>query len=187
MKIYTRTGDQGETGLFGGARVRKNDPRVEAYGTIDELNASLGVVLSAGLHASLRPALLRIQSELFTLGAEVACVPDKLDRLKMRVLDDQEIARLELEIDGFEEHLPPLTQFILPNGSMAGAGLHLSRTIARRAERRALEVDELRPAAIKYLNRLSDYLFVMARRESQLNDAVETPWEAPRLDSNAPR
>lgn len=178
MKIYTRTGDTGETGLFGGARIRKNDPRVEAYGTIDELNAALGLVRSSGLPAALDEVLTRVQSELFVLGAEVACVPGKSDKLKMELVGDGHVTDLERLIDEHEEHLPPLKTFVLPAGSPAGAALHLARTVARRAERRCLDLDDLRPLVITYLNRLSDCLFVLARRANHLAGAEETPWVA---------
>ena len=176
MKIYTRTGDQGETGLFGGARVKKNDPRVEAYGTIDELNACLGLARANGVEASIGETIDRLQSELFVLGAEVACEPGKLDRLPMTFLDETSIAWMENSIDEHEAHLPPLSNFILPGGSPAGAGLHLSRTVARRAERLCLSLSDLRPFVFIYLNRLSDFLFVLARRANHLAHAPEVPW-----------
>jgi cob(I)alamin adenosyltransferase len=176
MKIYTKTGDDGETGLFGGKRVRKNDPRVEAYGTIDELNALLGVVRSTELSPELRTEIRNMQNELFVLGAEVACVPEKIANLKMRLIDDSHIAALEALIDASEERLPALTQFILPDGSHAGATLHLARTVARRAERLCLDL-ELRREVLIYLNRLSDCLFVLARRANLETGARETPWK----------
>jgi cob(I)alamin adenosyltransferase len=176
MKIYTKTGDDGETGLFGGTRVRKNDPRVEAYGTIDELNAILGVVRSTDLSPELHAGIRDIQNELFVLGAEVACVPEKLESLKMKLIDESRISALEALIDENEQHLPPLTQFILPDGSHAGAFLHLARTVARRAERHCLDL-ELRAEVLIYLNRLSDCLFVLARRANLDTGARETPWK----------
>jgi len=176
MKIYTRTGDQGETGLFGGVRVRKDDARVCAYGTIDELNASLGLVRASELPHSLAPVLVRLQEELFTLGAEVACEPGKLEKLKMTLIDQESIDWMERSIDEYEALLAPLTTFILPSGSRAGACLHLSRTVARRAERLCLALDDLRPLVFVYLNRLSDFLFVLARVANQIDGATETPW-----------
>lgn len=176
MKIYTRTGDAGETGLFGGLRVRKNDTRVEAYGTIDELNACLGLAASQGLPQMLVPTLLELQAQLFVLGAEVACVPDKVDRLKMALIEQPHIEDMERAIDEHEAQLPPLTTFILPSGSPSGAALHFARTVARRAERLCLGLDDLRPLLFVYLNRLSDYLFVLARRANQLSGHFETPW-----------
>ncbi len=176
MKIYTRTGDEGKTGLFGGARVMKNDPRVEAYGTIDELNACLGVVVSSDLPIELRETILRLQKELFVLGAEVACEPSKLDRLKMKFLEQDSVEWMEESIDEHEKHLPPLSNFILPGGSKSGAALHLARTVARRAERLSLSLPDLRPFVFVYINRLSDFLFVLARRANHLDAAEETPW-----------
>ncbi len=176
MKIYTRTGDAGDTGLFGGARVRKNDPRVEAYGTIDELNASLGLCRALQLPEVLAPLLERIQSDLFTLGAEVACTPGQVDRLGMNLVDDSDVALLESAIDEHEARLPSLRSFILPAGSPAGAALHVARTVCRRAERRCLDLDNQRPVIGIYLNRLSDLLFVLARRASHLSETAETPW-----------
>jgi len=176
MKIYTRTGDRGETGLFGGARVMKNDPRVEAYGTIDELNAALGVARTNQLPALLDETLARLQDELFVIGAEVACEPGKLDRLKMTLLDQVSIDWMERSIDDHETHLPQLVTFILPGGSPAAAALHLARTVARRAERLCLSLSDLRPFVFVYLNRLSDFIFVLARRANQLDGVEETPW-----------
>lgn len=176
MKIYTKTGDQGETGLFGGSRVRKDDVRVCAYGTIDELNACLGLVRASELPHSLAPVLVRLQEELFTLGAEVACEPGKLDKLKMSFIDQGSIDWMENSIDEYEGALAPLTTFILPGGSKAGASLHLGRTVARRAERQCLALDDLRPMVLVYLNRLSDFLFVLARVANQIDGSAETPW-----------
>jgi cob(I)alamin adenosyltransferase len=176
MKIYTRTGDAGQTGLFGGARVMKNDPRVEAYGTIDELNAVLGVARASALSAVLEPTLLRLQDELFVLGAEVACEPGKLDRLKMKFLEQDSVEWMEQSIDEHESHLAPLTNFILAGGSPGAAHIHLARTVARRAERLCLSLGDLRPFIFVYLNRLSDFLFVLARRANQLENIEETPW-----------
>jgi len=176
MKIYTRTGDKGDTGLFGGARVRKDDPRVEAYGCLDELNTTLGLAVASDLPAELLDTLHQIQGQLFTLGAEVACQPGKEDKLKMSLVGQVEIDWLEAEIDTHEAELPPLTTFILPGGSPAGAVLHIARTSARRAERRCLSLG-LRTEAEIYLNRLSDALFVLARRANHLQGAEETPWQ----------
>jgi cob(I)alamin adenosyltransferase len=176
MKIYTRTGDRGETGLFGGARVAKNDPRVEAYGTLDELNAQLGFVRALGPPVDLAPLLEQLQASLFVLGAEVACVPSALDRLRFDLVDSSSIDALESAIDLHEGHLPELATFILPSGSPVGAALHVARTVCRRAERRCLDLGELRPEVLIYLNRLGDLLFVLARRASYLAETQETPW-----------
>ena len=176
MKIYTRTGDGGETGLFGGARVKKSDPRVEAYGTLDELNAVLGQARALGLSPRTEAVVARIQGELFTLGAELACVPEHVDRLKMPLLDDAHVSTLEKDIDQAELDVPPLATFILPTGSPAGACLHLARTVCRRAERRTLDVPTVRGHILIYLNRLSDLLFVLARHQNHVDETPETPW-----------
>lgn len=179
MKIYTRTGDQGETGLFGGARVMKNEDVVDAYGTIDELNAALGVARAHDMPEEIDRELEIIQAELFVLGAELACVPDKVEKLGMQLVSAKSIDSLEKLIDRTEEQLPALTNFVLPAGALAGASLHHARTIARRAERRVLDLPSVRKDVIAYLNRLSDCLFVLARYANRLKGAPETPW-APR-------
>jgi len=180
MKIYTRTGDDGTTGLFGGARVKKGSLRVEAYGTVDETNAAIGRA-----RVSLRPegaidaVLARIQSDLFTLGAELATVPGKEASLKMPLLSDEDCTRLEHEIDAAEEGLPPLRSFVLPGGTTVAADLHLARCIARRAERLLVNLAEEEPVrgtSIVYLNRLSDLLFTLARRANHLAGVADVPW-----------
>lgn len=167
-KIYTRTGDRGTTRLGDMSEAAKHDPRVEAYGTVDEANASIGFAIAALEDGALKDTLLRIQNELFDLGADL-CVPDrgkKLDWEPLRVTPEQ-ATRLEADIDLFNAKLSPLDSFILPGGSEAAARLHLSRTIVRRAERRAVELKDtgepVSEAVIIYLNRLSDFLFVAAR------------------------
>jgi cob(I)alamin adenosyltransferase len=181
MKIYTRTGDSGETGLFGGARVDKDDPRVEAYGTVDELNSCLGVARSLAPSAQTDEALQQIQSDLFTVGAELACVPGKEEKLRMTPVSDADIARLEAWIDRSEAELEPLRTFVLPGGSPAAAELHRARTVCRRAERRTLSagrVSSIRPEIVIYLNRLSDLLFVFARYENRLSGIADVAWHA---------
>ncbi|MET0793879.1 MAG: cob(I)yrinic acid a,c-diamide adenosyltransferase [Polyangiaceae bacterium] len=181
MKIYTRTGDTGETGLFGGARVGKDDPRVEAYGTVDELNSCLGVARALGLSTQTDAALHQIQSDLFTLGAELACVPGKEDKLRMTPVGELDIARLEGWIDGSEAPLEPLKNFVLPGGSPAAAELHRARTVCRRAERRTLaagRASAVRGEIVIYLNRLSDLLFVLARYENHVAGIADIPWHA---------
>lgn len=181
MKIYTRTGDAGETGLFGGARVGKDDPRVEAYGTVDELNSCLGVVRALGASASTDEALRQIQSDLFTVGAELACVPGKEDKLRMTPVGQTDIARLEGYIDRSEVPLEPLKNFVLPGGSAVAAELHRARTVCRRAERRTLTAGRssaIRPEIVIYLNRLSDLLFVFARYENHVAGVADVPWHA---------
>lgn len=166
-RIYTRTGDDGTTRLASGAPVPKTDPRVEAYGTVDETNAAIGVARCAtASDAVLDPILARIQNELFDLGSDLA-TPASVDakRPVLRLLDGQ-VDRLEAEIDQLNGHMAELTSFVLPGGSPAAAALHLARTICRRAERRAVALAALEPVsptALKYLNRLSDLLFVAAR------------------------
>ncbi len=182
MKIYTRTGDDGTTGLFGGARVAKADPRVEAYGTVDEANTILGLARAAGVNGALDESLARIQAELFTLGAELACAPGKEDKLGLERVEDSHIEQLEAEIDALEAGLEPLKNFILPGGCMSAAFLHQARCVCRRAERRVLEAREHAPVrgqVVRYLNRLSDLLFVQARAANHQAGQVDVPW-APR-------
>ncbi|MCU0681081.1 MAG: cob(I)yrinic acid a,c-diamide adenosyltransferase [Polyangiaceae bacterium] len=182
MKIYTRTGDDGTTGLFGGDRVHKTDPRVEAYGTVDETNATLGLARADRLPPEIDAVLARVQEDLFVLGAELACAPGKEAKLRMRLLDAADAERLEHAIDEAEASLEPLKTFVLPGGSRGGAALHLARTTARRAERRLLEAAReapVRPELVIYLNRLSDLLFVFARRANHEALVPDVPW-APR-------
>lgn len=169
-KIYTRTGDAGTTGLGTGERVRKDALRISAYGTVDETNATIGVVrLHLGGHPGLDAKLGRIQNDLFDLGADL-CVPDRGKKPEfepLRVSDDQ-VARLEAEIDEMNAELKPLKSFVLPGGSPASAALHVARTVSRRAEREmvalaAMDNEPVSAAALKYINRLSDYLFVAGR------------------------
>ncbi len=192
MKIYTKAGDAGETGLFGGERIAKDNARVEAYGSVDELNCALGVARVAlasdpALHDQ-DVLLTRLQSELFDLGAELATPPQRLDtRLAARIplVTDERVAALEGEIDRMEAELEPLKTFILPAGTPAAAALHLARAICRRAERRAVtlshadaDADTVRPEALRYLNRLSDLLFVMARYANHRAGLLDVPWTA---------
>jgi cob(I)alamin adenosyltransferase len=179
MRIYTKTGDNGDTGLFDGTRVSKADPRVEAYGGVDELNAWLGVIRSAGPGSDVDALLMRIQRDLFALGAMLA---DPAHRIASRVdkasLGPEDVTRLEKAIDGLEAELPPLRRFILAGGSQAGAMLHLARTVCRRAERHmvALGTEHVDPIAITYINRLSDLLFVMARVVNHRAGVPEVEW-----------
>jgi cob(I)alamin adenosyltransferase len=179
MKIYTKTGDGGETGLFGGMRVSKNDPLVQVYGTIDELNAALG--LAHGVcHASQKAQLQELQSDLFVLGAELACAPGKTDKLRLRLIDAEDSVRLERWIDAAEEELPQLSNFVLPGGSPGAAHLHLARAICRRAEREFVGVQQrlgLRPELGIFLNRLSDLLFVLARQANARAELPDVLWQ----------
>jgi cob(I)alamin adenosyltransferase len=182
MKIYTRTGDKGTTGLFGGVRVSKDDVRVEAYGTIDETNAAIGVALSHCQVPLVRRVLGEVQSDLFTLGAELASASGSEARLGIRLLSDEDSLRLEQAIDEAEAGLPTLKNFVLPGGPPDVAALHLARTVARRAERRVLTLSQREPvrsALLVYLNRLADLLFVLARRAQHEIGGTEVPW-APR-------
>ncbi len=178
MKIYTRTGDAGETSLFGGRRVSKADSRVDAYGEVDELNAWIGLVRAAGLDLDLDEPLVRIQQDLFALGAQLADPGDSIaDRVAKASLGDDDIGRLERLIDQLESELPPLRRFILAGGAPAGAALHVARTVCRRAERRIVSLSPQPDAVlIKYVNRLSDLLFVLARVVNHRRAAPEIEW-----------
>jgi len=176
-KIYTRTGDDGTTGLGDGSRTAKDSARVEAYGTVDETNSAIGVVLaSASLPARVRDCLTEVQHDLFELGGEL-CIPGH------SAVTQAFIDRLESDLDGFNDDLPRLKEFILPGGGPAAAACHLARTIARRAERRVLtlsQTEDVRPEAIKYLNRLSDLLFVVARVLARAENGQEVLWNRQR-------
>ena len=179
MRIYTKTGDSGDTGLFDGTRVSKADPRVEAYGGVDELNAWLGVIRSAGPGTDVDALLMRIQRDLFALGAMLADPAHKIaSRVDKAALGPEDVTTLEKAIDKLETELPALRRFILAGGSQAGAMLHLARTVCRRAERNmvALGADQLDPVAITYINRLSDLLFVMARVVNHRAGVPEVEW-----------
>lgn len=176
MKIYTRTGDSGETSLFAGGRVAKDDARLHAYGTVDELNAILGLVLASNMHPDLAETMRRIQRELFTVGSDLATPLDASPEWIHR-LDGKFTERLERDIDQFEAELPPLKNFILPGGTQAAAFLHQARTVCRRAERWVVTIkEEVNPHVLIYLNRLSDWLFVLARVENARAGVEETIW-----------
>jgi len=172
-KIYTRTGDDGTTGLGDGGRVPKDSARVEAYGTVDELNSAVGVLLAVpGLPAAITPCLTEVQHELFDMGGEL-CIPGH------RIITAEHVTRLEQALDGFNDALPALKEFILPGGGPAAAACHLARTIARRAERRAwtlARAESVNPEVLKYLNRLSDLLFVLARVLARHERGTEVLW-----------
>lgn len=179
MRIYTKTGDSGETSLFDKSRVSKSHPRVEAYGDVDELNACLGAARAVGAEADLDAALEAIQRQLFAVGARLADPSARISgRVEKAAVQAGDVERLEKWIDGFEQALPPLRKFILPGGSMCGAWLHLARTVCRRAERRVVSLGEgeVEPIVVVYLNRLSDLLFVMARTASHRQGAPEAEW-----------
>jgi cob(I)alamin adenosyltransferase len=182
MKIYTKTGDTGDTGLFAGARVRKDDARIEAYGTVDELNAAIGLARSESLPPEIQQTLERVQSELFSVGAELA-TPEPAKH-GTALVGDAQIVLLEKAIDNLEAGLPPLRHFILPAGCRGGSLIHLARGICRRAERRvvtlaSLPTAEISPQIVRYLNRLGDYLFVAARSVNHDAKAVEMKWQKP--------
>jgi cob(I)alamin adenosyltransferase len=183
MKIYTKTGDTGDTGLFGGGRVPKSHPRVEAYGDVDELNATIGVARAAEPppDPQIDALLVRIQQDLFAIGALLA-TPDR-ERMRMHLdkarIDQERVAELERAIDAADAELEPLRAFILPGGSPKAAALHVARTVCRRAERRIVDIAdemEIPPLVIVYLNRLSDVLFTLARLANKRASAEETAW-----------
>ena len=178
MKIYTKGGDQGETGLYGGSRVAKDDFRIRTYGSLDELNAWIGVALSEGEISGVeKEDLRRIQGELFQLGAELATPRGRT--VASSLIEPSHILTLEARIDVMESSLPPLKNFILPGGAKSSAWLHVARTVARRAERALVSLNRaepVRPPVLQYVNRLSDYFFVLARYLNHLANVVDVPW-----------
>lgn len=183
MKIYTKTGDAGQTSLYGGQRVDKDDARVEAYGSIDETNACLGLARSQKLPQAIDRVVERIQGDLFVLGAELACTPGNEARLRLPLLGEEHVSALEEDIDSAEAALTPLRSFVLPAGTAGAAALHLGRTVCRRAERKLLVVrreSAVRPVLLKYVNRLSDLLFVLARGANHHAAVPDVPWQ-PRM------
>lgn len=182
MKIYTKTGDTGETGLFGGPRVSKDAPRIEAYGSVDELNCVLGTARAQLAAGEVEQLVARLQNDLFAVGAQLA-TPDPAAH-QTAMIGPPQIAALEQTIDHFEEQLPPLKQFVLPGGTPAAASLHLARAVCRRAERRVVTLARVSPEPIAgdvivYLNRLSDLLFVLARTANRQAGRDDVPWEKP--------
>lgn len=180
MKIYTKTGDSGDTGLFGGGRVGKEDPRVEAYGEVDELNATLGLARAEGLGAmdGLAQAL---QSQLFTVGSILATPAGSKAAKAIPQMQPSWVTDMEQAIDGFDQELAPLTTFILPGGTKAAAALHVARTVCRRAERKVvplMRAGKVEPEVVVFLNRLSDLLFTMARVANLRAKVADTPWTA---------
>ncbi|MBI2823204.1 MAG: cob(I)yrinic acid a,c-diamide adenosyltransferase [Planctomycetia bacterium] len=180
MKIYTKTGDAGQTGLFGGPRVRKDSLRIEAYGTVDELNAALGLARTETLPPDIDAILARVQNELFELGAELAS-PDA-QAMGTATLGHAQITVLETAIDRHEALLTPLKQFILPGGTRGASLVHLARTVCRRAERRLVALaaaESISPHLVVYLNRLGDLLFVLARGINHAEGKADVPWQKP--------
>jgi cob(I)alamin adenosyltransferase len=178
VKLYTRTGDAGETSLFDGTRVAKDDPRVEAYGEIDETHAWLAFARASSLDDDLARELVQIQRDLFALGAQLADPADKIaSRVTKAFVGDADVARLEQLIDRYESEVPPLRRFILAGGSSAGAALHVARTVCRRAERSMVALQPPADAVLlRYVNRLSDLLFVMARLANHRAGVADVEW-----------
>ena len=184
MKIYTKTGDKGKTSLIGGTKVYKSNLRIESYGTIDELNSFVGLCLDHLKSHNIPNVLAEIQDRLFTIGSALACDPEKETKLKIPDLHEADVVLLEKEIDRMNEVLPAMKSFILPGGHLAVSSLHIARTVCRRAERCCIKMQkkemEVEDLVIKYLNRLSDYLFVLARFAAHQLNVKEIPWK-PRL------
>ncbi|MEO6541119.1 MAG: cob(I)yrinic acid a,c-diamide adenosyltransferase [Ferruginibacter sp.] len=185
FKIYTKTGDLGKTSLIGGTKVPKSNIRIEAYGTIDELNSFIGLTGDQFTHEASKNILKEIQDRLFTIGSSLACDPDKESGLKIPDLKETDIELLEKEIDKMNEELTAMRSFILPGGHVAISTAHVTRCVCRRAERICVGMQEndmfIDPLVIKYLNRLSDYLFVLARYAGHLLGVADIPWK-PRVD-----
>nr|WP_321222992.1 cob(I)yrinic acid a,c-diamide adenosyltransferase [uncultured Psychroserpens sp.] len=185
MKIYTKTGDKGTTALFGGTRVPKHHIRIDSYGTVDELNSHLGLIRDQEINNHYKDVLIDIQDRLFTVGAILATDPEKAtlkngkDRLNIPKISEEDIEQLEQEMDKMNESLPQMTHFVLPGGHQTVSFCHIARCVCRRAERLASALNELepfQPESLKYLNRLSDYLFVLARKLSYDLQADEVKW-----------
>lgn len=185
MKVYTKTGDKGTTALFGGTRVPKHHIRIESYGTVDELNSHIGLIRDQDINPNYKKILERVQDRLFTLGAILATDPEKAvlkngkDRLNIPRISEYDIELLENEIDSMESELPPMTHFVLPGGHTTVSYCHIARCVCRRAERLSVHLNELEPTdemVLTYLNRLSDYLFVLARKLSHDLKADEVKW-----------
>jgi len=181
MKIYTKTGDKGKTSLIGGTKVYKSDLRIEAYGTVDELNSFVGLCLDHLKSHNISNVLAEIQDRLFTIGSALACDPEKETKLKIPDLHEADVELLEKEIDKMNETLRTMKSFILPGGHVAVSTLHITRCVCRRAERCCVRMQkkemEVESLIIKYLNRLSDYLFVLARFVAHELGAGEIPWK----------
>ena len=180
MKIYTKTGDNGTTSLFGGKRVLKSDLRIETYGTVDELNSYIGLVRDQEVNAKRKDILVVIQDRLFTIGSILATEPGNT-KVKLPSLVEEDIQLLEKEMDKMELELPPMKFFILPGGHQSVSFCHVARTVCRRAERLTIELntqEAINPLVIKYLNRLSDYLFMLSRKMTSELGAEEVPWKS---------
>lgn len=182
MKIYTKTGDAGKTSLIGGTKVMKSDPRIEAYGTVDELNSHIGLVSDYCNMDDEKIILKEIQDRLFTIGSELACDPKKDAKLPIPDLHESDVELLEKEIDKMDKELPGMKNFILPGGFPAISFMHIARCVCRRAERCCVSLNvtdaNVNPLIIKYINRLSDYLFILARYYGMKNNITEIIWKA---------
>ena len=180
-RIYTKTGDDGSTGLGSGRRVAKDDARIEAYGTVDETNSVIGVAIAAGLADDVVAVLRPIQNELFHLGSALCFPEDEREGIELPVITDEHVVALEATLDRFSDELPPLENFILPGGSVGAAHLHVARCVARRAERTVVTLasrETVAPASVKYLNRLSDLLFVLCRVENARRGVDDVCWDS---------
>jgi cob(I)alamin adenosyltransferase len=180
-RVYTRTGDDGTTGLGGGQRVPKDSLRIETYGTVDELSSAIGVALALGLDSRLAEPLRRIQNDLFDLGSDLCILEEDKAEMPVPVIEERDVAALEELMDGLSADLPPLENFILPGGAPGSAQLHVARTVCRRAERLAVALargEPVGPSVIRYLNRLSDALFVMSRYENLQRRIPDILWDS---------
>jgi cob(I)alamin adenosyltransferase len=182
FKIYTKTGDKGTTSLIGGTKVAKSHLRIEAYGTVDELNSYVGLCRDLIADEQSRTVLQEVQDRLFTIGSALACDPEKEPKMQIPDLEEKDVVLLEKEMDRMDQSLAPMKNFILPGGHVTVSHIHIARCVCRRAERCCvrleMEGNELEPVIIKYINRLSDYLFVLARYASQLLKVEEIRWKA---------
>lgn len=179
FKIYTKTGDKGQTGLIGGTRIAKFDIRIEAYGTVDELNSHIGLIRDQDLQEQTKTILIEIQDRLFTIGSLLAADPEK-NKMTLPQISESDIELLEKEIDAMNEYLPEMKFFVLPGGHTTISFCHIARCVCRRAERCVLRLNEeaeVNELVYKYLNRLSDYLFVLSRKITNDLNATETPWK----------
>jgi cob(I)alamin adenosyltransferase len=182
MKIYTKTGDRGETSLFGGKRVSKADLRIDAYGTVDEVNSYIGLLRDQDVNQKRKTVLVEIQDRLFTVGSMLAAEPGN-KKIKIPLLSETDVQFLEKEIDAMEQELPPMKFFVLPGGHQSVSFCHIARTVCRRAERLIVALDQMEvidEIIIEYMNRLSDYLFVLSRKMTAELESEETPWH-PRM------
>ena len=180
-RVYTRAGDDGTTALGGGQRVKKDSLRIEAYGTVDELNSTIGVAVAAGLHESMQATFFIIQQVLFNLGSDLCITEEDKKRFAVPGIEAHHVTDLETWMDGWNEHLEPLKSFILPGGDMAAAQLHVARTVCRRAERSTIALsreEPVGPNVIAYLNRLSDLLFVASRYQAKLSCKGDLLWDS---------